>query len=143
MHIQGQRLTVEPRGDMARIVVTYTVILQEPDLDMNGGFLESVWLSPAPSTSFLSDVQRSLPVFDAVKPSAAASWRELPRQHTFYAPLHPAGPFTTVRFTGHVKVRPAAPVDDLEITNEGVLPAKFTVSSVVRLVGRRLADLFG
>jgi hypothetical protein len=139
LQIKDQRLDVQLADTTATVTVTFTVVLLTHDLNLGGGFLETVTLTGPPS-SLVVPKKGSLPI-----PDNAREPLQLPRTHTFRVPRHPAGPLTTVRFNAHIEVWPAVKVHDEQTTNEGVLPARFPVLSaiadVVRAVTRRLRYL--
>ena len=119
MDIRDPRLAVQPSGDDAFVTITFTVRLLQQDLKLGGGFLEAVGLSPSPTTSGLATSSLgALPIDDAIEPNPTATWRELYREHSFRVPRHPQGPFTTVRFTGYIEIRPAIPFEDYKVTAE-------------------------
>jgi hypothetical protein len=145
VHILDQHLTVQLTGNTAVVTVTFTVILQEGDMTI-GGFLETVHLS-APLTAITMEKRGSLPIDSATRPSPAATFRVLARHHTFSVPRSPSGAFTTVRFHAHIEIWPGVKRHDIRDTNEGVLPARFTltfaVAQVTLIVGRAVRALFG
>jgi hypothetical protein len=137
--IRDQRLTVDLADSTATVTVTFTVVLLTHDLNLGGGFLETVTLT-GPLSSLAVPKKGSLPI-----PDNAREPLHLPRTHTFRVPRHPAGPFATVRFNANVEVWPAVKVHDEKVTNEGVLPPRFPVvaaiADVVRAITRRLRYL--
>jgi hypothetical protein len=141
VHIRDQRLTVQLADATATVTVAFIVVLIDNDMKVGGGFLETVSLT-GPLSSVAVPKTGSLPVASATK--IPGGW-ELPRTHVFRVPRHPVGPLTTVRFNGHVEIWPAVKLHDQQVTNEGVLPARFPVMSaiadVVRAVTRRLRYL--
>jgi hypothetical protein len=144
--IRDQHLTVQLTGNTAVVTVTFTVILLPDDLTLLLGFQETVRLS-APLTAITMEKRGSLPIESATQPSPAADFRELARRHTFIVPRSPSGFFTTVRFHAHIEIWPGVKRHDIRDTNEGVLPARFTLTFVVAqvtlIVGRFLRALFG
>ena len=49
MFIKEPLLTVQFAGDTATATIAFTVHLSEEDLNMSGGFYETVYLEPSPS----------------------------------------------------------------------------------------------
>ena len=142
MQIKNQQLTVHMDGDTAIVTVTFTVMLLQQDLRLDGGFSERVDLV-GPLFSFRGR-QQALPLMSAVhqpNPTARPGWYELYRERVFEIPRYPVGPFTTTRINGRIEIRPGIRSwEDLQITNEGVLPPRFTASSALSDVGRIVVD---
>lgn len=147
MYIRNQRLTMNVSGDLAHVTVQFTVVLVERDLNLDGGFLEVLWLEPAstPGMSFASVPARSelLPTENAISTGPGRTWKELEREHLFMVPRYPQGPFATVPFYARIKIFPQLKMTDEILTNEGVLPALYSVSSILVGVAKRLSDRLG
>lgn len=138
MHIKDERMTVQLNRDTAIVTVAFAVILMQIDLDLVGGFWETVFLSkPLPPLTSAG----VLPMAAAVQSNPHATYKELYREHKFHAPCYPAGPFSTVRFYGHINIRPAIERRHEQVTNEGVLPAAYSLRSLLTDTIRRIRTI--
>ena len=147
MHILNERMTVNHGSDPAIVKVTFTVILQDGDVERAVGFIERVTLDPAPlPATYIGpsvDITSPLPQNDAVRPRPGALWRELQREHVFQVPRYPKGPWTDVKFRAIINIRPGVSMSDKKITGEGELPARYSVSAAVRDIGAAIGKLLG
>lgn len=147
MHILNERMTVNHRSDPAIVTVTFTVILNDGDVERAVGFIERVTLDPAPlPASYIGpsvDITLPLPQEEAVRPQPSATWRELHREHVFQVPRHPKGTWNNVRFRAIINIRPGLTLSAKKITGEGELPARYTVSTAVREIGTTIGKLLG
>lgn len=139
MYIKNQTLTVQLVGDRANITIAFTVVLNTRDIELVGGFLEQVGLE---GTSSLPHGPSSLSLRDAVEIIPGTGWKELYRNHTFQVSRYPQGVFKTAKFHGSIKVWPVIQVCDEKVTGEGVLPAKYALSSRIRNFATTFRSVF-
>ena len=93
MEIRDARLTLDPQGDPVIVMVSYSVRIQDADLERTGGFQETVWIATDPRMRlpFDSVYEGVLDALDALR-DPTGPWRELQREHVFKLPRHPAIP---------------------------------------------------
>jgi hypothetical protein len=107
MFIRESLLTVQFAGGTATATIAFTVHLSEEDLNMTGGFWETVYLEPSPSYGpAAATIHVQLPVSRAVQVTPGQPNWELYREHTFSMPRYPDGPFSTVQFHGYIEIMP-------------------------------------
>ncbi len=136
MLIRDEKLTIAWSWDFALVNLSFTVVLAPSDMKLSGGFLERVGLSP--ELGGLQHKTSSLMLQTAVKPRPEVDSYEMYRDHSFRVPRHPRGPFASVTFHGYIDIRPAAPYFAEKDTAPAVLPAKYSLTSAIREVVRRV-----
>jgi len=158
VHIKNQMLAIEfgdrvgfvraVGGNKAIVTVSFTVVLDDDDMNLPGGFKETVYLTPEPPGVFaVGGTKQQLWLNKAVAQSSSNPLWELKRERTFHVPRYPypAEPFTTTRFHASIEIWPDLPRHAIKDTNEGVLPAKYPVSpsSALSEVGKIVRRLRG
>ena len=127
------------------VMVSYSVRIQDADLERTGGFQETVWIATDPRMRlpFDSVYEGGLDALDAPR-DPTGPWRELQREHVFKLPRHPAGPFEPVSVSAHVRILPSMrTLWDAKDFGWGVLPARYDIASTFQRVFKAITGGLG